>query len=37
MDDRERILGRRHVHHAQGRLSKTLEERVQNNIHRHEK
>ena len=37
MDDLERILEQRREHHAQGRLSETLEERVQNNAHRHVK
>ena len=37
MDDLERILEERREHHAQGRLSETLEERVQNNAHRHVK
>jgi predicted PP-loop superfamily ATPase len=37
VDDLERILEQRREHHVQGRSSETLEERVQNNTHRHVK
>ena len=37
VDDREKNLEQRREHHAQGRLLETLEERVQNNAHRHVK